>query len=254
MTESRTADVVGNNFRKLRLHDMDAAMLTLSINYEVGDQPLVQSAMGLASQAHRDQTRPGQNGTAEPYIAHPLRNTLRLIRFNCRDEEVLAAAVLHDTVEDQPVRLVELMDGDHSASPPAEATRLLATLFNTTVSDTVWAVTNPPRPAGLSKEQKNTAYVEHVKAVIADPRVFLVKVTDFIDNAGSLSALTDLDKRNRLRAKYAPLVPIFQQMALRHGTELGLHPEGLERLTRCLDMLSESLRDESESAQGSQAD
>ncbi|QCB52011.1 HD domain-containing protein [Rhodococcus sp. PAMC28707] len=254
MTLFGTADVVGKTFRKLRPHDMDAAMLTLSINYEVADRPLLQTAMGLASQAHRDQIRPGENGTAEPYITHPLRNTLRLIRFNCRDEEVLAAAVLHDTVEDQPVRLVELMDGDHSASPPAEATRLLAAHFNTTVSDTVWAVTNPPRPAGLSKEQKNTAYVEHVKAVIADPRAFLVKVTDFIDNAGSLSALTDLDKRNRLRAKYAPLVPIFQQMALSHGTELGLHPEGRERLTSCLDVLAESLREESESSQGSQSD
>ncbi|MET4049530.1 MULTISPECIES: HD domain-containing protein [unclassified Rhodococcus (in: high G+C Gram-positive bacteria)] len=250
MTESRPTGVVGNNFRELRLHDMDAAMLTLSINYEVGDQPLVQNAMGLASQAHRDQTRPGQNGAAEPYIAHPLRNALRLRRFNCRNEEILAATALHDTVEDQPVRLVELMDGDHSTNPRVEAARLLTAHFSTTVSDTVWAVTNPPRPAGLTKEQKNAAYLEHVKAVITDPRVFLVKVTDFIDNSGSLSALTDLDKRNRLRTKYAPLVPIFQEMALSHGTELGLHTEGLERLTGWLDRLAESLREESQSGEG----
>lgn len=170
--------------------------------------------------------------------------------FNCYDQEILAATVLHDIVEDQPVRPVELMAGDDSANSRVEVTRLLTAHFNTTVSDTVWAVTNPPRPAGLTKEQKNATYVEHVKTVITDPRVFLVKVADFIDNAGSLSALTGLDKRNRLRTKYAPLVPIFQQSALRHGTGLGLQPEGLERLTSCLDRLAESLREESESEEG----
>ncbi|WP_072804156.1 HD domain-containing protein [Rhodococcoides yunnanense] len=250
MTKSNPLDVLGDGFRNLRLHDMDGAMLTLSIDYELGDQPLVRTAVGLASLAHRDQTRPGSSGTPEPYINHPLRNTLRLIRLSSRDPEALAATALHDTVEDQPERLVELLQGDRTAAPRDEARRLLSAYFEGTVSDTVWAVTNPPRPSGLTIELKNAAYVEHVTAVIDNPRVYLVKVSDFIDNAGSLSALADPVKRNRLREKYGPLVPIFQDAALRHGDALGLDSEGFTRLTKRLDDLAAALREGTEFDEG----
>ncbi|MGA9874166.1 MAG: hypothetical protein WBQ44_23905 [Rhodococcus sp. (in: high G+C Gram-positive bacteria)] len=123
MTGFGIINIVAYEFRKLRLHEMDAAMLKQSISYEISHDEDVQGAIGLASLAHRGQTRPGQNGNTEPYITHPLRNTLRLIRFGCEDTDVLSATALHDTVEDQPERLVELMNGDRTAPGSPESRR-----------------------------------------------------------------------------------------------------------------------------------
>ena len=47
----------------------------------------------------------------------------------------------------------------------------------------VGALTNPLSPDGLTREEKNTRYVEHVLAEIGDPRVFVAKYVDFVDNA-----------------------------------------------------------------------
>ncbi|MGA9874167.1 MAG: hypothetical protein WBQ44_23910 [Rhodococcus sp. (in: high G+C Gram-positive bacteria)] len=77
-----------------------------------------------------------------------------------------------------------------------------------------------------------------------------MKVSDFIDNAGSLSALADVDKRTRLRNKYLPLAPVFHEAARRHGSALELHPDGFVRLTNRLGKLAESLRDDTVLAEG----
>lgn len=55
-------------------------------------------AASFAAQRHRHQMR--KDGET-PYIAHPFRVTM-IVRdlFNIDDEEVLAAALLHDTIED----------------------------------------------------------------------------------------------------------------------------------------------------------
>jgi hypothetical protein len=54
-------------------------------------------AIELAIQAHNGQVR---KGTAIPYIIHPLRAAEILCEFNCYFPYLLAAAVLHDTIED----------------------------------------------------------------------------------------------------------------------------------------------------------
>ncbi|WP_072804126.1 hypothetical protein [Rhodococcoides yunnanense] len=77
-------------------------------------------------------------------------------------------------------------------------------------------MSNPPKPANLSPAEKNKRYAAHGTATITDPGVFLAKVSDFLDNAGSLGDLRDADKRNRLRGKYVPLVPAFAAAADRH--------------------------------------
>ncbi|HUE74766.1 MAG TPA: HD domain-containing protein [Pirellulaceae bacterium] len=60
--------------------------------------PLVHRAVSFAARAHRQQFR--KDG-ATPYIAHPVRVALTLLTaFDIDDEQTLAAAVLHDTIED----------------------------------------------------------------------------------------------------------------------------------------------------------
>lgn len=60
--------------------------------------PLVHRAVSFAARAHRQQCR--KDG-ATPYIAHPVRVAFTLLTtFGIDDEQTLAAAVLHDTIED----------------------------------------------------------------------------------------------------------------------------------------------------------
>ena len=60
---------------------------------------LLDTAIEVAARAHRDQLR---KGTDVPYITHPYGVGLMLARAGY-DEEVIAAGILHDTVEDTDV-------------------------------------------------------------------------------------------------------------------------------------------------------
>src|SRR5262249_7510334 len=59
--------------------------------------PLVERALRVAARAHRDQTR---KGTDIPYLTDPAAVALILVRAGFDDEATLAAALLHDVVED----------------------------------------------------------------------------------------------------------------------------------------------------------
>ena len=61
-------------------------------------------AIEFATKAHSGQYR---KTTKVPYIIHPLGVVKILIDYGCR-EEVVAAGVLHDTVEDTDVTLGEI--------------------------------------------------------------------------------------------------------------------------------------------------
>lgn len=241
MNVSNSRVTIGDTFQTMDLRELDAASLVFAVEQATGSEPALRDAMSLASLAHRNQTRPGRHGTHEQYITHPLRNTLRNIRFGCADLDVLAATALHDTVEDQAEQLVLLLGGDAAAPARDEALRQLDAHFGPTVAGIVDAVSNPPKPADLSPAEKNERYVAHVTATIDDPRVFLVKVSDFLDNAGSLGDLQDADKRNRLRTKYAPLVPVFARAASQHGDALDLGGIGHDRLVAALQALASDL-------------
>ncbi|MBI2267497.1 MAG: bifunctional (p)ppGpp synthetase/guanosine-3',5'-bis(diphosphate) 3'-pyrophosphohydrolase [Armatimonadetes bacterium] len=62
---------------------------------------VIDLAIEVAAKAHRTQIR---KGTDIPYISHPFAVGLLLAREGCSDE-VVAAAILHDTVEDTPITL-----------------------------------------------------------------------------------------------------------------------------------------------------
>jgi (p)ppGpp synthase/HD superfamily hydrolase len=79
--------------------------------------PLVEQAMRVAARAHRHQHRKASD---LPYITHPASVALILARAGFTDDAILAAALLHDVVEDTsytraalaefPPRVVEYVD------------------------------------------------------------------------------------------------------------------------------------------------
>ena len=65
---------------------------------------MIRKAAVFAAEAHRGAVRKGGN---IPYITHPL-DTALIVSSLTEDEELIAAAVLHDTIEDAGVTLEEL--------------------------------------------------------------------------------------------------------------------------------------------------
>ncbi len=67
-------------------------------------RPIVKQALLRAMDLHRGQTR--KDGVT-PYIVHPVQAAIILARSGA-DDETLAAALLHDTVEDTPYTAKQL--------------------------------------------------------------------------------------------------------------------------------------------------
>lgn len=232
------SDPIRSAFDQLPLKDMDAATLVFAIESAVDELAIsgetLRLAMEVATLAHLDQFRKnGIKSDEDPYIVHPLRNVLRLLRYGCSDVEILSATALHDTVEDRPHAVIALLGGqtadDMSASEAQErASTLIASRFGHRISELVEAVTNP---IDYPCDNTTAGYQDHVIRAIADPAVFLVKFSDFVDNAGSVKYLNGTD-RLRLVTKYEPLVEHFKRTSLALGNALHLPPSGLDAIAK----------------------
>ena len=58
---------------------------------------IIQKALTKAIELHENQTRKGSDNV--PYVVHPVEMAIILSRFT-NDEDLIAAALLHDTLED----------------------------------------------------------------------------------------------------------------------------------------------------------
>ncbi|MEZ6242003.1 MAG: HD domain-containing protein [Phycisphaerales bacterium] len=119
---------------------------------------LWQSAASYAAWAHRHQFRKDRT---TPYVAHVFRvaMTVRDV-FGCDDEATLAAALLHDTIEDTPV---DFDDIDKR--------------FGREVAELVAALTKDMR---LVEAEREPAYDEQLKR--ASWKAKLIKLADTYDN------------------------------------------------------------------------
>jgi guanosine-3',5'-bis(diphosphate) 3'-pyrophosphohydrolase len=80
----------------------------MSISFSDGGKEyrMITRAAKFAEQAHKGMFR---KGTSIPYITHPLETAL-ITAMMTDDEELIAAALLHDTVEDAGVTYEELQE------------------------------------------------------------------------------------------------------------------------------------------------
>ena len=73
----------------------------------MNDIPLILKAAAFAAHKHRDQRR--KDAKATPYINHPIEVARVLcVEGGVRDPKILAAALLHDTIEDTETSYKEL--------------------------------------------------------------------------------------------------------------------------------------------------
>lgn len=235
--------VLSETINKMQLKDMDGTLLTLNILNEVKaeDVGVVKDAIEYAAYLHRKATRLNRGVMPrDHYITHPLRNAVRLMRWGYLDRDLLVGAILHDTVEDCYAEILSLAGVvPEKDAPEAQlieaALDVVGDLFGVSVRRIVAGVTNPSMAAGLSESQKHEIYRGHVReAIEGDSDVLLVKLVDYLDNAGSLHhhASANLARVQRLAGKYSPLTEDFSREVKKLSSLSG------ETLNQVLDQLS----------------
>lgn len=193
------------DFPHVPLKNMDPSMLVFELDRTAhGLMPeaaeLVMSAATMASFLHRRQTRFVRGGMPlVPYIEHPLRVALRLVRWGVQDPNLVAAALLHDVVEDCSEELLSVF-----GQPNETALRCLARLYGAELAQHVQQVTNPADVVYAA------SYQLHVAALAwSGTSAVLIKASDLKDNAGSIRHQLGYgqDARMlRLLRKYLPCV------------------------------------------------
>jgi hypothetical protein len=178
-------------------------------SFTEAEKTVLDRAFRLAERLHRDDRR-----AREPVLNHLLRVTIRIMcHYRVRDVEVLAAALLHDAVEDHPDELA----GGAPEDPTTAALAVLARDFGPRVAELVDAVTNPEYDPARDKDEQ---YREHVAASLAaTPWARPIKVSDFTDNGVGI-LYTIGPKVRRAAVKYTPLVPVLRELVARPDTPL----------------------------------
>ncbi len=174
-------------------HDFDG--LRPALGY-LGDDDvaIVEAAYEFSRRAHEGQFRK----SGEPYISHPLAVAGLLAEWHL-DAQTLAAALLHDVVEDTPATASEI-----------------AARFGKSVELLVEGVSKLDK---LAFESEQHAQAENFRkmllAMAQDVRVILIKLADRLHNMHTMAAMPP-EKRKRIAGEtldiYAPI-----------ANRLGLH-------------------------------
>jgi len=126
--------------------------------------PLLDAALTFAACAHAVQKR---KSTDVPYIVHPVGVMLVLLESGEADPELLAAALLHDTVEDTGVTLAQLREQ-----------------FGARVAEIVEGCSEPDKRAPWEERKQHT--VNYLKT--APRAIQLVSAADKLHNLRSMAA------------------------------------------------------------------
>jgi guanosine-3',5'-bis(diphosphate) 3'-pyrophosphohydrolase len=189
------------------------------------DEALLNRAYIYAMKAHGSQKR----ASGDLYFGHPLEVAAILTDLKL-DDATIAAAVLHDTVEDTEATLEEIK-----------------TTFGRQIGDLVDGLTKIKR---LDLVSKRAAQGENFRklllAIAADIRVLLVKLADRLHNMRTLDFMPP-DKRKRIAEEtleiYAPLAGRMGIQEMREELEdlafRYINPEAYQTISKRLNNLSE---------------
>ncbi len=158
-----------------------AILDTLDAHNPYPNLPMVREAYALATEVHAKQRR---KKTGEAYIIHPLSVALEAAE-HWMDDVSVAAAILHDTVE----------DADESFGLTVD---VLEERFGADVAHIVGGMTKLRREGGNPADTKlQTLNHLLVNSVTEDLRTIVIKIFDRVDNIKSVDCFRQ-DKQERI--------------------------------------------------------
>lgn len=171
------------------------------------DIELIRNAYEFASEAHADQYRL----TGEPYITHPVATASILADLEM-DSASIAAALLHDVVEDQDISIDTLRSrfGPEVAGLVDGVTKLKLTDFGVDEdeSDDGEEGRDTPKKGRFEFRRSAESLRKIFLAMARDLRVMVIKLADRTHNMETLEGLPE-DRRSRVAREtmqiYAPL-------------------------------------------------
>ncbi len=151
------------------------------------DRELLSRAFRFAAAAHEGQ----QRRSGEAFIRHPW-GAAKILAELRQDEQTIAAALLHDVVEDTDTEIDEVR-----------------TEFGDEIAQLVEGVTKLTRIHFQSREQAEAEnYRKMIAAMVGDERVILIKLADRLHNMRTIEYLgkqKQLQKARETLEVYAPL-------------------------------------------------
>jgi GTP diphosphokinase / guanosine-3',5'-bis(diphosphate) 3'-diphosphatase len=157
------------------------------------DVALVERAFAFSDSAHRGQFRK----SGEPYITHPLAVASILSQWRL-DAQGLAAALLHDVMEDTTVTKGEI-----------------ETSFGKRVADMVDGVSKLDQIEFTSREEAQAeSFRKMLLAMAQDVRVILIKLADRLHNMRTLDAMAPAHRRRIARETVDIYAPIANRLGL----------------------------------------
>ena len=190
------------------------------------DEAMLNRAYVFSVNAHGTQKR--ANG--DPYFSHPIEVAGILTELRL-DDETIATAILHDTVED-------------TVATPEEIERI----FGGNVARLVDGVTKLSK---IEAQTENERAAENLRkfllAMSGDIRVLLVKLADRLHNMRTLHFIPKPEKRRRIAKEtmdiYAPLaerIGMYEFMKEMQTLAFAqLEPEAYQSITKRLEQLKE---------------
>jgi GTP pyrophosphokinase len=176
----------------MMVRDLTDFMDQVHSQFKPEEQELISRAAQCAENLHQGQTR----ASGEPYFIHPLQVAAILLEMHM-DATTLAAALLHDTLEDTTLTREELR-----------------TRFGAEVESLVFGVTKIDI---ANAQNKSTAETETIRkmlfAMITDIRVILIKLADKLHNMRTLQFKTP----ERQKAIAQDTLDLYAPLAARLG-------------------------------------
>ena len=163
-------------------------------NMTENDVSLVEKAYFIAKKAHEGQFR----FSGEPYIIHPV--SVAIILYNLgMDGESMAAALLHDVVEDTDMTKENIQEE-----------------FGEDVANLVEGVTKLGKVSIFTKEEQQAENVRKMlMAMSQDIRVIIIKLADRIHNMRTLSFMRPDKRREKAQETLEIYAPIAHRLGIR---------------------------------------
>lgn len=183
--------------------EIDSIINQVTAYDEAADADLIRRAYAFASRAHEGQTRL----TGDPYITHPLA-TAQILADLEMDSASIAAALLHDVVEDQDYSLDDIRSGfgGEIAGLVDGVTKLKLQDFDLEPEDEPETAAPKKRRVEFRRSAENLRKI--FLAMARDLRVMVIKLADRLHNMRTLHGLPE-DRRLKVaretRQIYAPL-------------------------------------------------